>query len=76
MFLNTREAGILEGRGFFFREKVSGQVWLYILVKKTFIYGLIFSVFVFSVDFIFNNIFEERHRNRFNIVMGIKQDNQ
>ena len=46
------------------------------VVKKTFIYGLIFSVFVFSVDFIFNNIFEERHRNRFNIVMGIKQDNQ
>ena len=46
------------------------------VVKKIFIYGLIFSVFVFSVDFIFNNIFEERHRNRFNIVMGIKQDNQ
>ena len=30
------------------------------VVKKIFIYGLIFSVFVFSVDFIFNNIFEER----------------
>ena len=44
--------------------------------KKTFIYGLIFSLFVFSVDFIFNNVFEERHRNRFNIVMGMKQDNQ
>ena len=46
------------------------------LIKKTFIYGFIFSVFIFSVDFIFNNVFEERHRNRFNIVMGMKQDNQ
>tara|TARA_B100000780_G_scaffold85330_1_gene58512 strand:+ start:12534 stop:13775 length:1242 start_codon:yes stop_codon:yes gene_type:complete len=46
------------------------------IIKKTFIYGLIFSLFVFSVDFIFNNVFEERHRNRFNIVMGMKQDNQ
>ena len=46
------------------------------VIKKTFIYGLIFSVFIFSVDFIFNNVFEERHRNRFNVVMGMKQDYQ
>ena len=46
------------------------------VIKKTFIYGVIFSVFIFSVDFIFNNVFEERHRNRFNVVMGMKQDYQ
>ena len=46
------------------------------LIKKTFIYGFIFSVFIFSVDFIFNNVFEERHRNRFNIVMGMTQDDR
>ena len=46
------------------------------VIKKIFIYGLIFSVFIFSVDFIFNNVFEERHRNRFNVVMGMKQDYQ
>ena len=46
------------------------------LIQKTFIYGFIFSVFIFSVDFIFNNVFEERHRNRFNIVMGMTQDDR
>jgi rod shape determining protein RodA len=43
-------------------------------MKKTFIYGAIFSVFIFSVDFIFNNVFEQRHRDRFNIVIGAEQD--
>ena len=43
-------------------------------IKKVFIYGSIFSVFIFSVDFIFNNVFEQRHRDRFNIVLGTKQD--
>ena len=44
------------------------------IMKKTFIYGVIFSVFIFSVDFIFNNVFEQRHRDRFNIVIGAEQD--
>ena len=43
-------------------------------IKKVFIYGSIFSVFIFSVDFIFNNVFEQRHRDRFNIVLGTEQD--
>tara|TARA_B110000444_G_scaffold24372_1_gene20178 strand:+ start:254 stop:1504 length:1251 start_codon:yes stop_codon:yes gene_type:complete len=44
------------------------------IMKKTLIYGAIFSVFIFSVDFIFNNVFEQRHRDRFNIVIGVEQD--
>jgi rod shape determining protein RodA len=44
------------------------------MMKKTFIYGIVFSLFIFSVDFIFNNVFEQRHRDRFNIVIGTEQD--
>jgi|TARA_B110000503_G_scaffold24010_1_gene37761 rod shape determining protein RodA len=46
------------------------------LIKKILIYSFIFSVFTFSVDLIFNNIFEQHHRDRFNIVMGLKQDDR
>ncbi len=42
--------------------------------KKILIYGSIFSIFIFSVDFIFNNVFEQRHRDRFNVVIGVEQD--
>lgn len=30
--------------------------------------------FTFSVDFIFNSIFEQRHRDRFNIILGLETD--
>ena len=43
-------------------------------LKKILIYGSVFSLFIFSVDFIFNNIFEQRHRDRFNVVIGVEQD--
>ena len=46
------------------------------MIKKILIYGTVFSVFVLSVDFIFNNVFEQRHRDRFNVVMGLEQDNR
>lgn len=45
-------------------------------LKKILIYGSVFSLFIFSVDFIFNNIFEQRHRDRFNVVIGVEQDIQ
>tara|TARA_B100000768_G_scaffold180087_1_gene199198 strand:+ start:8794 stop:10047 length:1254 start_codon:yes stop_codon:yes gene_type:complete len=45
-------------------------------IKKIIIYSFVFSIFIFSVDFIFNNIFEQHHRDRFNIVMGIQKDNR
>jgi len=43
-------------------------------IKKILVYATVFSVFIYSVDFIFNNVFEQRHRDRFNIVMGLQQD--
>ena len=44
------------------------------VIKKILLYTTLFSAFIFSVDFIFNNIFEQRHRDRFNVVMGIEKD--
>ncbi|MCK4562402.1 MAG: rod shape-determining protein RodA [Flavobacteriaceae bacterium] len=34
------------------------------------------SLFIFSVDYVFNNIFEQRHRDRFNILLGKDIDTQ
>ena len=31
-------------------------------------------LFSYSVDFIFNSVFEQRHRNRFNIILGLETD--
>jgi len=48
------------------RRKV--KVWPFLLV-------LALSIgFSYSVDFIFNNIFEQRHRDRINIVLGKEKD--
>ncbi|MEK9603267.1 MAG: rod shape-determining protein RodA [Flavobacteriaceae bacterium] len=42
-----------------------------------FFISLFFSIgFSFSVDYIFNNVFEQRHRDRINIVLGKEVDNQ
>ena len=42
-----------------------------------FIIFLIISIgFSFSVDYIFNNVFQQRHRDRINIVLGKEVDNQ
>lgn len=32
------------------------------------------GLFLFSVDFVFNNVFEQRHRDRFNIILGENSD--
>lgn len=46
------------------------KIWLFIL-------SLILSIgFSFSVDYIFNNVFEQRHRDRINIVIGKEVDTQ
>ena len=31
-------------------------------------------IFSYSVDFIFNSVFEQRHRDRFNIILGLETD--
>ena len=45
------------------------------LSKTRLVYYAISSiVFILCVDFIFNNIFEQRHRDRFNVVPGLDDD--
>ena len=45
------------------------------LKKKRLIYYTVSSIiFILCVDLIFNNIFEQRHRDRFNIVLGLDDD--
>ena len=45
------------------------------LSKTRLVYYAISSiVFILCVDFIFNNIFEQRHRDRFNVVLGLDDD--
>lgn len=34
------------------------------------------ALFIFSVDYVYNNVFEQRHRDRFDIVLGKKKDDQ
>ncbi len=34
------------------------------------------GLFIFSVDYVFNNVFEQRHRDRFNILLGKNIDTQ
>ncbi len=41
--------------------------------KITTIFFIVCS-FIFSTNFIFNNVFKERHRNRFNIILGKTTD--
>jgi len=59
-----------------------GLTFLYFLKKynpktKIFPYislGVIAIIFVFFVNFIFNSVFEQKHRDRFNIILGIIED--
>lgn len=37
---------------------------------------LVITAFCFSVNYIFNNVFEQRHRDRFNIVLGKEVDSK
>jgi rod shape determining protein RodA len=49
--------------------------------RKTRVFNYIITAavcmgFVFSVNYIFNNVFEQRHRDRFNIVLGKESDSK
>ncbi|WP_111706635.1 rod shape-determining protein RodA [Lutibacter citreus] len=71
---------------FGFLYSILGSIGLFLLVLLYFIYYrnkafkkgwvkivgiyLISALFIFSVDFVFNNVFEQRHRDRFNILLG------
>lgn len=49
----------------FYRPKAFRKGW----VKITGIF-LLTIVFIFSIDFVFNNVFKQHHRDRFNIILG------
>ena len=53
----------------FNRKKQLKRGW----IKMLGIY-LISAFFIFSVDFVFNHVFEQRHRDRFNILLGKTDD--
>lgn len=53
----------------FYRKKAFKKGW----VKIIGLY-LISAIYIFSVDFVFNNVFEQRHRDRFNILLGKTDD--
>ena len=40
------------------------------------IFILISATFILSVNFIFNSVFEQRHRDRFNIILGLVEDSK
>ena len=44
--------------------------------RKILLFGILSLIFILCVDFIFNEVFEQRHRDRFDIVLGIKEDNR
>ncbi|WP_010522018.1 rod shape-determining protein RodA [Aquimarina agarivorans] len=44
------------------------------LVSKLLIYLAGIALFSFSVNYVFNNVFKQHHRDRFNIVLGKKVD--
>ena len=52
-----------------YRKKALKKGWFKILAVY-----LVSALFIFSVDFVFNHVFEQRHRDRFNILLGKTQD--
>lgn len=57
---------------YFFSKKVNKKAHL-----TPYLISLILTCgYVYSVDYIFNDIFEQRHRDRFNIVLGKEVDTQ
>jgi rod shape determining protein RodA len=53
----------------FYRKKAFRKGWAKIIG----IY-LMSALFIFSIDFVFNQVFEQRHRDRFNILLGKTTD--
>ena len=43
---------------------------------KIIILYIVTGLFMYSVDYVFNNVFEQRHRDRFTILLGKTSDNQ
>ncbi len=56
---------------YFYNRQIFRRNWMRILVIYLFA-----ALFIFSVDYVYNNVFEQRHRDRFDIVLGKKSDLQ
>ena len=57
---------------YFFSKKVNKKV----VLSPYLIAIFLSSAYIYSVDYIFNDIFEQRHRDRINIVLGKEVDTQ
>ena len=60
---------------------LTGLLGLIFLYRKVKIGRLLFLsitsiVFIIFIDFVYNDIFEQRHRDRFEVVLGITEDNR
>ena len=60
---------------------LTGLLCLIFLYRKVKIGRLLFVsissiIFIIFIDFVYNDIFEQRHRDRFEVVLGITEDNR
>lgn len=56
---------------FFYNKLIFRRNWMKLITIYLFT-----ALFIFSVDYVFNNVFEQRHRDRFDILLGKKTDTQ
>lgn len=54
-----------------YKKKVLKRNWSQLLISL-----LAICLYIFSVNYIFNNVFQQRHRDRFNIILGKTTDVQ
>ncbi len=83
LFIATLVFGYIALLAFIFVVFASLSIYLYSKKQRVFkrnmfsIIGtyIIISLYVLSISFIFNNVFKQRHRDRFNIVLNKETDN-
>lgn len=63
--------GIIFGYLSIYKSNILKKAWLQLLICL-----VIISSYIFSVNYIFNYIFQQRHRDRFNIILGKTTDTQ
>ena len=56
----------------YFSKKTNSKIKIFSILSL----ALTSIIFVLSVNFIFNSLFEQRHRDRFNIILGVIEDNK
>ena len=55
-----------------------GLIFLYRKIKigRLLLLSITSIIFIIFIDFVYNDIFEQRHRDRFEVVLGITEDNR